>query len=99
MRSEDDTGAGPAGDSEGFRRAIDAMPRRLREILVLRELEGCCYREISEITSLPTGAIMLRLALARRRLVVAVAAPPALSGRAALPWNREDQAKDPASAG
>jgi DNA-directed RNA polymerase specialized sigma24 family protein len=42
------------------------MPRALREMLVLRELEELCYREISDITDLPIGTVMSRLARARR---------------------------------
>jgi DNA-directed RNA polymerase specialized sigma24 family protein len=41
------------------------MPRPLREILVLRELEELSYRQISEITDLPIGTVMSRLARAR----------------------------------
>jgi DNA-directed RNA polymerase specialized sigma24 family protein len=48
--------------------AIEAMPRRLREILVLKELEKLTYREIAEVTSLQTGQVMSRLACARRML-------------------------------
>lgn len=44
---------------------LDAMPRPLREILVLRELEELSHRQISEITDLPIGTVMSRLARAR----------------------------------
>ena len=42
------------------------MPRALREILVLRELEELSYRQISDITALPIGTVMSRLARARK---------------------------------
>jgi DNA-directed RNA polymerase specialized sigma24 family protein len=42
------------------------MPRALREILVLRELEELSYRQISVITALPIGTVMSRLARARK---------------------------------
>jgi DNA-directed RNA polymerase specialized sigma24 family protein len=47
---------------------IEAMPRRLREILVLKEFEKLTYREISEVTSLRTEQVISRLARARRML-------------------------------
>jgi RNA polymerase sigma-70 factor (ECF subfamily) len=55
-------------DATAIRCAIETLPRRLREILVLREIDGLSYREIAEVTSLPTGEVMSRLACARRRL-------------------------------
>jgi RNA polymerase sigma factor (sigma-70 family) len=51
--------------SKTVRLVLDAMPRPLREILVLRELEELSYRQISEITDLPIGTVMSRLARAR----------------------------------
>ncbi|MGW1425106.1 sigma-70 family RNA polymerase sigma factor [Bradyrhizobium manausense] len=55
-------------DASALRCAIETLPRRLREILVLREIDKLSYREISEVTSLPMGEVMSRLACARRRL-------------------------------
>ncbi|MHB8270580.1 sigma-70 family RNA polymerase sigma factor [Bradyrhizobium sp.] len=51
--------------SKTVRLVLDAMPRPLREILVLRELEELSYRQISAITDLPIGTVMSRLARAR----------------------------------
>jgi RNA polymerase sigma factor (sigma-70 family) len=51
--------------SKAVRLVLDAMPRPLREILVLRELEELSYRQISDITELPIGTVMSRLARAR----------------------------------
>ena len=56
-----------------MRCAIETLPR-LREILVLREIDELSYREISEVTSLPTGEVMSRLACARRRLASSIGA-------------------------
>ena len=55
-------------DHELLREAIGELPLEFREILVLRELEGFSYREISEIARVPMGAVMSRLARAREHL-------------------------------
>ena len=47
------------------RRQLESMPEAYREILVLRELEDMSYREIAEVTGLPIGTVMSRLARAR----------------------------------
>jgi RNA polymerase sigma factor (sigma-70 family) len=58
-----------AGDNrERLTRALEALPPRSREVLVLRELEGCSYKEIAAITSMPIGTVMSALARARQRL-------------------------------
>lgn len=45
--------------------AIEALPLEFREVLVLRELEGCAYKEIAQIIGAPIGTVMSRLARAR----------------------------------
>jgi len=58
-----------AGDSrDQLTRALEALPTRFREVLVLRELEGCSYKEIAAITSMPIGTVMSALARAREKL-------------------------------
>jgi len=44
------------------------LPPRSREVLVLREMEGCSYKEIAIITAIPMGTVMSTLARARERL-------------------------------
>lgn len=44
---------------------LQSLPVEFREVLVLRELEDCSYREIAEILSVPIGTVMSRLARAR----------------------------------
>jgi len=48
--------------------AIDALPEREREVLVLKEFEGLRYREIAELLGIPIGTVMSRLYTARRNL-------------------------------
>jgi RNA polymerase sigma factor (sigma-70 family) len=51
-----------------LRRALEAIPSRSREILILRELEGMSYNEISTVMGLPAGTVMSGLSRARARL-------------------------------
>jgi RNA polymerase sigma-70 factor (ECF subfamily) len=55
-------------DRETVRQAVDALPVELREVVVLRELEGLSYKEIADIADIPMGTVMSRLARARERL-------------------------------
>jgi RNA polymerase sigma factor (sigma-70 family) len=50
------------------RRALQKLPPNLREVLILRELEGMSYREIGAITGMPAGTVMSSLSRARGRL-------------------------------
>ena len=61
-------------DRERLARALEGLPARLREVLVLRELEGCSYKEIAEISGIPIGTVMSSLSRARRRLEQALGA-------------------------
>jgi len=51
-----------------LRKALDELPIEFREVMVLRELEGFSYKEISAIVEIPIGTVMSRLARARKRL-------------------------------
>jgi RNA polymerase sigma-70 factor (ECF subfamily) len=53
---------------ERLARALEKLPPRFREVLVLRELEGCSYKEIATITAIPIGTVMSALSRARQRL-------------------------------
>ena len=48
--------------------ALEALPVELREALVLRELEGLSYKEMAEVSQIPIGTVMSRLARGRKRL-------------------------------
>ena len=61
-------------ERERLARALEGLPRRSREVLVLRELEGFSYKEIAEITGIPIGTVMSSLSRARDRLQRALGA-------------------------
>ena len=54
--------------------AMAALPPTAREVIVLRELEGLSYDEISRVMRVPIGTVMSRLARARERLQAALSA-------------------------
>ena len=60
---------------ETIARALAELPPRFREVFLLRELEGCSYREIAAITSIPIGTVMSALSRARRQLQLALTKP------------------------
>jgi RNA polymerase sigma-70 factor (ECF subfamily) len=61
-----------ADDHKRLTLALETLPPRFREVLVLRELEGCSYKEIATITSIPIGTVMSSLSRARRQLYSAL---------------------------
>jgi RNA polymerase sigma-70 factor (ECF subfamily) len=66
-----------------LRAAIDALPDVFRDVIVLRCVEGCSYREMAEIVGCPAGTIMSRLARGRallKRALGPVAIPAAKAG-------------------
>jgi RNA polymerase sigma factor (sigma-70 family) len=52
--------------------AITALPSPFRETVVLREVQGLNYHEIAEVTEVPIGTVMSRLARGRRHLIAAI---------------------------
>jgi DNA-directed RNA polymerase specialized sigma24 family protein len=48
--------------------ALEELPIEVREALVLRELEGLSYKETADVSGVPVGTVMSRLARARDRL-------------------------------
>ena len=51
-----------------LQRLMSTLPEEHREVLLLREVEDMDYREIAEVTRLPIGTVMSRLARARASL-------------------------------
>jgi RNA polymerase sigma-70 factor, ECF subfamily len=65
-----------AADRRGrLTHALESLPPCYREVIVLRELEGCSYKEIATITSIPIGTVMSRVSRARTQLQLALANP------------------------
>ena len=50
-------------------RLLDRLPPTLREILVLREVEGLDYEEISQVLRIPPGTVRSRLSRARAKWI------------------------------
>lgn len=80
-RARDDGGEEPADTDHGplenlereercrqVREAMKILSDEHREVLVLREIDGCCYETIAEILELPVGTVRSRLHRARLQL-------------------------------
>jgi RNA polymerase sigma-70 factor (ECF subfamily) len=63
-------------DRELLQRCLRRLAPEYREALVLRELQGCAYREIAQIAGIPMGTVMSRLARGRRLLQRMLAEAP-----------------------
>jgi RNA polymerase sigma factor (sigma-70 family) len=59
-------------DAVRLESAIAELPVPFRETLVLRDVQGLDYREIAEVTKVPIGTVMSRLARARGRLIASI---------------------------
>lgn len=55
-------------DGQHISKAMQGLSSDLREVILLREVEGYSYKEISEITGAPKGTVMSRLSRARAQL-------------------------------
>jgi RNA polymerase sigma factor (sigma-70 family) len=56
-------------DADRLSRAIASLPRGMREILILRDVQGMEYRDIADVVSVPVGTVMSRLSRAPQRVV------------------------------
>ncbi len=59
-------------DAARLEAAIETLPTVYRETLVLRDVQGLAYREIAQITEVPIGTVMSRLARARNHMIKAI---------------------------
>ena len=66
--SATDAKAVATSEREALASAIATLPPEFREALVLREIQGFSYREIAQITGVPIGTVMSRLARSRDQL-------------------------------
>ena len=55
-------------DADAVREVIEQLPEEFRTPLVLCDVEGFSYKEISEIMNCPVGTVMSRLYRARRQV-------------------------------
>jgi RNA polymerase sigma-70 factor, ECF subfamily len=60
--------AAEASECRRLDAVIALLPEEFREVLVLREMEDMSYREIADLTGVPIGTVMSRLARARAML-------------------------------
>jgi RNA polymerase sigma-70 factor, ECF subfamily len=65
--SPEDTAIG-VGEQALVRRALAQLAPIFREAIVLREIEAMSYREIAEVSGVPIGTVMSRLARGRQEL-------------------------------
>jgi len=64
-------------DREMLKSALEDLRVEFREAIVLREMEGLSYKEISDISGVPIGTVMSRLARARKQLQIYLTNPSA----------------------
>jgi RNA polymerase sigma factor (sigma-70 family) len=55
-------------DASRLNELIETMPPLFREVIILRELEEMSYRDIADVTGVPIGTVMSRLARGRKLL-------------------------------
>lgn len=48
--------------------ALEKLPADQKQVILLRELEGLSYKEISDVMDIPEGTVMSRLFYARKKL-------------------------------
>jgi RNA polymerase sigma-70 factor (ECF subfamily) len=58
-----------SADAASLQAAIMALPTAYRETMILRDVQGLSYREIGEVTGVPIGTVMSRLARGRNHVI------------------------------
>jgi RNA polymerase sigma-70 factor (ECF subfamily) len=79
-------------DATLLSRALGRLPDRFHRLLVLRELEGLSYRELSDVIGIPIGTVMSRLSRARQALRSALDTELPQPGISSRPRAREQEA-------
>lgn len=57
-----------SGERQLISDCLAELPLGFRDVVVLREIEGCSYKEIAAILGVPVGTVMSRLARGREEL-------------------------------
>lgn len=52
-----------------LRRGLDALPPGVRDCVILRDVQGCSYREIARILNIPVGTVKSRINRGRAELL------------------------------
>ena len=87
-------------DRQILMQAVDELPVVMREVLVLRELEGLSYREIAEVANIPLGTVMSTLWRARERIrMLLMNHPNKPSSRRLAPVDTSEQHQDSVASG
>lgn len=55
-----------SADRALVQQCLRALPEEYREVLILREIHDCSYKEIAAVAAIPIGTVMSRLARGRR---------------------------------
>lgn len=76
-------------DAAVIAQALSRLPAHFHQLLVLRELEGLSYRELSDVIGIPMGTVMSRLSRAREALRSALDAELPQPGISSGPHPRE----------
>lgn len=74
--------------------AMSELPDRLRQMLMLREVEGLSYRELADVMSVPIGTVMSGLSRARQAFRGALNEQLQRSGIATRTRPREEEADE-----
>jgi RNA polymerase sigma-70 factor (ECF subfamily) len=81
-------------DATLITQALGRLPDHFHQLLVLRELEGLSYRELSDAVGIPMGTVMSRLSRARKALRTALDGELPQRSVGATPHAREQEEAD-----
>ena len=63
-----------SADGETIQKALEQLPVKFREVILLCDVEEMSYQEIGQTLAIPIGTVMSRLSRARRAMRVLLAA-------------------------
>lgn len=55
-------------DAKRVHQALDTLPEIFKEVIILKEMEELAYKDIADVTGVPIGTVMSRLARGRAML-------------------------------